>query len=183
MKGGAPARIRFPTASGARAALFLIRFCYAECEIARAAAELSTIANAPIYREELPKGCPVAEQTGPLTPQRLLRLVGPTEVTNDDFHSHAFHGPCTFPGRECDWAACSMYLDGTAQATLLGLRKFPKLKQKNAVAIVRVDPMTGVARIDENQHVAVWMYASFDPVANLADVVPLEDYRGANDRA
>lgn len=143
---------------------------------------MSTTVQRPIYREELPPNCPVLEETAPLFPQKLLRLVGPEPLADSDFDSHAIHGPCTLKGRECDWAACSMYLDGTDRSILTGLRKFPRLKRKNAVAIVLVDGASGVARIDDTRHVAFWMYASFSPVDKTENVVALNEYRGSNDR-
>lgn len=75
-----------------------------------------------------------------------------------------------------------MYLDGTDRSILVGLLKFPRLKRKNAVAMVRVDDASGVARIDDTRHVAFWMYASFNPVGRTEQIVALNDYRGANDR-
>ena len=133
----------------------------------------------PPYKESLPAQCPPPE-AGPLQPMSLLRLIGPNDLCEGDFASHAALGvPCHMPDKACEWASCSMFLPSLEKHKLVALTKFKRLKSKNAVAYVAVGPAAGIARISTTKHVDLWMYADYSPLENTSHVVKLDDYEAA----
>jgi hypothetical protein len=135
--------------------------------------------TAPQFREVLPPSCPTSGSAN-LQPMKLLRLVGPHDLCNADFHSHmALNFPCPSPERACEWASCSMFLTSTPAHQLNGLRKFKRLKGKTRVAFIDVNQQTGIAHIKDTKHVDVWMYSSFDPVLNHSHSVDIDDYQAS----
>lgn len=68
-----------------------------------------------------------------------------------------------------------MFQDRLTRDELLGLLKMPALRKKTAVAYVNVNPQSGLTAI-RGKHVDLWMYASFDPVQNIAAVVGIDSY-------
>ncbi len=138
---------------------------------------VSTVrAASPAWRERLPENCPPRDAIG-LVSQPLLRLVGPSDVCDDDFKSHQALGRPCLNGRHCEWAACSLFLLGTRKEQFDTLRKFPTLKDKTGVAYVAVDQKSGVGKVNtQSKHVSLWMYSSFDPVKHVTKVVPINEY-------
>jgi hypothetical protein len=125
------------------------------------------------YKEILPTNCP--PDTAATFNGILLRLVGPGPVTSDDFKSRTALGLKPLPGKECSCAACSLIMPSVTKDKLLGMTKFPKLKSKNAVAVVTVDPQAGVGEAG-GTHVDFWLFKSFDPMSNIAKVEEIARY-------
>lgn len=131
--------------------------------------------NSP-WREVLPENCP-PPHAAPLVTQRLMRLVGPQDVSELDFASHAALGiTCTLEGRECEWASCSMFLPTLAVHQLRDLLKFKRLKSKTTVAYVEVDPSAGIAVVKPTRHVDMWFYDHFAPSGKVVSKVPVDEY-------
>lgn len=146
----------------------------------RAGVHMTTTASkgsaAPAFREKLPPKCPPGK-AAPLAQQILVRFVGPGDVTDADFHSYAALGiPGCQAGKECDWASCSMFLKSITRAQLKELLKYPRLKEKTAVALIKVNNSTGVAYIRKTRHVDVWMFDSYDPMKHIQTVVEIDSY-------
>lgn len=136
---------------------------------------MSKSTTAPQFREKLPSNCP-PEASSPLKKQIVLRLVGPGDVTEDDFKSHAALGyPCP-KGNECEWAACSLFLNGIGRDKLRSLVKFPRLKKKNALAFLEINETAGVGVISKTKHISFWMFHNFKPLGNVKEVKPLDAY-------
>lgn len=127
------------------------------------------------WREALPDGCPLPDAT-PLEDITLVRLIGPDDLNQGDFHSYAALGyECVQPEKACEWSACSMFVTSVPQSFLVGLRRFKRLRNKNAVAWVKVGPHAGTG-LRRDDHVSVWMRKSFDPVAAVTKQSSLDDY-------
>jgi len=132
--------------------------------------------DVPSWREDLPENCPPAE-AAPLNNLKLMRLVGPHDVVESDFASHAALGyTCHMEDKECEWASCSMFLPSLAPHQLRDLRKFKRLKSKTSIVYVQVHSSAGVAVIKPTRHVDMWFYDSFSPTQAIVATVPLDEY-------
>jgi hypothetical protein len=128
------------------------------------------------FRESLPQNCP-PEDSGPLHPQTLLRLVEGPAVIEADFDSQEKLGyQCTVENGECTWASCSMFLPSVPKSKLMTLTKYKRLQKKKHVAYVSVDQSSGIAKVGQSKHVDLWIFEAYQPSLNVTDVVGLDAY-------
>jgi hypothetical protein len=124
------------------------------------------------WREQLPDGCPPLTASQ-MTQQVLLRLVGPNPISDDDFMSHqalGFAKPDAICA--CAWSSCSMFLASIDRHRLRAMKRFKRLKDKTAVAHLRIDIDSGVG-LTTDAHVDFWMRQAFDPCSNVQRVETL----------
>ena len=82
------------------------------------------------FREALPRDCP-PKGAAPLLSTVLIRLVGPDDLCQQDFASHAALGfQCPKPEQLCSWHSCSMFLTSYEKHKLIQLTKFKPLARK-----------------------------------------------------
>jgi hypothetical protein len=111
-----------------------------------------------------------------------MRLVGPNKSNpNDigdlDFASHSALGlNCQNSKQLCSWKACSLIAPHITKEALVGLTKFPRLKNKTAVAYTTIDESSGVAFSDSVTHINLWVYASANLPSKVTRVVQLDAY-------
>lgn len=130
------------------------------------------------WRENLPEGCPLPD-AAPLEDQILIRMIGPDDLADADFDSYTAMGyECPSPDKECQWSACSMFKPTVKRSFLIGLKRFPRLRNKNAVAFVHVDQAAGRG-FGEREHVSVWFRKQFQPLQNVVNQVSLDEYEPA----
>lgn len=122
----------------------------------------------PQYRESLPVDCPPSEaQDGELG--EVWRFIQGSTPVDADFDSHAKRG---LPNRNsvppCEFASCSLF--ETERAKEMAKNQFFKRKLASRLA---VPASSGRHITNARGHVSLWMYASFNPCAAVAETVKL----------
>lgn len=69
-----------------------------------------------------------------------------------------------------------MFLANYPGHKLRALRKFPRLRNKNYVAYVKVSEQSGVGVISTSKHVDLWFAKEFMPSKNIERIKRLKDY-------
>jgi hypothetical protein len=117
-----------------------------------------------MFSEALPSpGCPPTDAAHP-DPQIVLRLVPGEPLTTEHFLSHnALGKKCPFGCDPCQWASCSVFVDGTPPDKLRKMRKLPNLAHLTWIATFRINQQSGLSK-RRGHHMDLWFYQGFDPI-------------------
>lgn len=123
----------------------------------------------PSYKEHLPPLCPPSDASPPAR-QKVWRFTDNNPVIAHDFLSYRALKRQVLPGTDaCRASSCSVF---TAPCEL---SKLPKLREK-FVAELNIDEKSGLAK-KKRKHIDLWMFTSFDPVANTSKVFEKSDLK------
>lgn len=119
----------------------------------------------PVYREELPKGCPPKDARGIPSGTALFRLVKSNPPTNGDFESWRalnLKKPCPNGLCECRARAVSVHDDAEASEKLRMLPKF----REHLIAKLALEEGAGmIKQTGGKAHYEWWPFAEFDILA------------------
>ncbi|WP_417826463.1 hypothetical protein [Thalassospira povalilytica] len=136
---------------------------------------VSTTKETPEFIEDLPDNCPPDDAQNP-EEQYVLRLVSGTDITSEDFFSHAKLGKerpencCS-----CKWSSCSVFALPKGNHRTIAHMKLPKLRDRKFAAKLKVFPQSGLVKESKskNGHLDFWMFSTFNPIDHIEAVVAL----------
>lgn len=124
------------------------------------------------YFETLPEDCPPRAATDQEHKEawRFVKAQSLDEIEMNCFLSQNAKGEIR-PGVDpCGLASCSLF-ESTKCEGFLSARKFPKLRGLSSVRL-SIPKGAGVSKKDSRGHIHFWMFADFDPISRIEELVP-----------